>query len=123
MGFHKAQTFFQGVFLHHGIGIKQEHIIALSFCNALVICPAESNIFMVLYELYAWKTLLYKSYRAVYGVIVYYDHLCADVPGSLLYRIEALFKEVLDVVIDYDDGELQRWAGRLKIAIKPDIIS
>jgi hypothetical protein len=104
MRFHKSQRFFEGIFLHHGIGIKQEDIFSGSFSDSLIIGFGETGVGGVDNEFYLWKFLPDEGYGAINGIIVNHKHLSLNVPQGFKNGIQALFKEVLDVVIDYNNG-------------------
>ena len=72
----------------------------------MVVGFGEPYIFGVGNKVHLWEAAANHLYRVVYRVIVDHKYFLVNVASIRSeYRFETLFKEVLDIVVDYDNRE------------------
>ena len=103
---HKGDTFAEGVVLDNSIGVQQEHILPCRYADSLVVGLGKTYIVLVGDNLHLRKLLRQHLQRTVNGVVINDKHFTLNALHGAAHRIEALFEEVFDVVVDDDDREL-----------------
>jgi hypothetical protein len=106
MGVHEVEALGKSIVLHHRVGIEQEHILACRNADGLVIGTAEANVFLVGDDLYLGELLCQHLQRSINRVVVNNKHFSLNALQCSTHRSKALLQEILDVVVDDDDGKL-----------------
>ena len=105
MAVHEGDTFRESVVLHHRVGVEEQDILARRDADGLVVGAAEAHIFLVGDDLHLGELLGQHLQRSIDGVVVDHKHLALDTLHGAAHRVQALLKEILDVVVDDDDGK------------------
>ena len=103
---HECDTFFEGVFLHHRIGIEQKNIFRLRFFDGLVVGFRKAEVFLVCDKPHLRKSLTQHLGRSVSRCIVHYPYFHIEILRSPQYRLQCLLEEVLHIITDNDDRKL-----------------
>ena len=106
MAVHEGDALREGVVFHHRVGVEEQDILARRLPDGLVVGLCKAHIVLVGDDFHLGKLLRQHLQRAVYGVVIDNKHLALDALHSATHRVQALFEEVLDVIVDDDDREL-----------------
>jgi len=109
VGFHEPDTGRKGIFLDDRIGIKKQDISAAGFPYGLVVCFGETHVNLVLNEDNSGELFVNHLTRTVNRVVVYHHYLCTKVLNGFIDGMEALFQEILYVIIYYDNRKVHEW--------------
>ena len=101
---HEFHTFGQGVIFQNSIGIEYQDIFTFSFPDRLVVGPGKAFVILVFNQADLRELLPDHPDRSIDRVIVNDKDLGCHTVNRFLYRVDALLYEILDVVVDDNDG-------------------
>ena len=113
MGIQEGHTALQHVLTHDGVGVEQQHILALRLSDGLVVGSREAPVVGILHEMHAGKARLQILHTAVGAGIVHHPHLGLKPCRGPHDTAQALFQVVLDVVANYYDAQFHHISGVL----------
>ena len=102
---HEGDAFRESIVFHNRVGIEEQYILACRDADGLVVGFRETDILLVGDDLHLRELLRQHLQRAIDRVVVDDKHLPFDALHGATHRIEALFEEILDVIVDDDDRE------------------
>ena len=112
---HESQAFTEGIVFDHRVGIEQQNILACRDTDSLVVGLCEADIVFICYDFHFGELRREHLQRAIDRVIVDHKHLTINALHGAAHRVEALFEEMLYVVVDYDDRQFHILVQTAKI--------
>ncbi len=108
---HEVDHLAKSVLFHHRIGVQKKHVLSFRTLDGLVIGFGKAEIFLVSDQRNIGEILSDHFHRAIHGGIVHHDHFPIDPIQSFGHGAQTLLQEILDIVINDDDGELHKRSG------------
>lgn len=102
--FKKREAGTEAILRYQCVGIEEQHILTPGLFQTGITCFGKPKIFFFLNKMYFRKFWLQVFKASIRRTVVNYNHLRFYALTSLAQREKTLLKEVLDIIIDYDDG-------------------
>jgi hypothetical protein len=111
---HKIKAQAEAVSRNKGIRIEEQYIFSATSGQCLVIGFCKTKVPVVLNKTHAREKRLQISEASVSRIIIDHDHLCFNAPNGFPHSIEALFQEIPDIIIYYDDRKFQNSRSKIQ---------
>ena len=98
---HEIQTFTDGLFADEGVGIKQQHVLALGFPDGEIVSTGKTEVVSARHEGNFTKTAAEIFHGSIARMIVYDKHLRGDIGKGLAKAQETLLEVVSNVIVYY----------------------
>ncbi len=105
VGVHEFQAFLERRFLDHRVGIEEQDVFAGGDAHREVVARREAEVFLAFDQRNVGEAFAEHRLAAIHRIVVHHIHLRIDALDRSTHREQALLDEMLDIVIDDDDGK------------------